>query len=135
VLSGQAGQIASLAFSPDSRWLSTASADGSARVWDLRAANPAEQPLILHGHDGALTAAAISPDSRLLITGSSDQSVRLWELPPQTASDRSASVDLLSATDLIDQACKIAGRNLTEDEWQQVFPGNTYRKTCPQLPR
>ena len=32
------------------------------------------------------------------------------------------------------QACEIAGRNLLQAEWQQYFPGEGYRKTCPQWP-
>jgi hypothetical protein len=33
-----------------------------------------------------------------------------------------------------DQACEIAGRNFTQTEWQQYFPGKEYRKTCEQWP-
>jgi hypothetical protein len=32
------------------------------------------------------------------------------------------------------QACEIAGRNFTQTEWQQYFPGKEYRKTCDQWP-
>lgn len=32
------------------------------------------------------------------------------------------------------RACRIAGRNLTQAEWQQFFPGSPYRLSCPQWP-
>jgi hypothetical protein len=32
----------------------------------------------------------------------------------------------------VERACAIAGRNLSEVEWAQYFPGEEYRATCPQ---
>lgn len=34
----------------------------------------------------------------------------------------------------VGRACTIAGRNLTDDEWDQFFPGRPYEPTCPQWP-
>jgi hypothetical protein len=39
-----------------------------------------------------------------------------------------------SIQDLIHAACEIAGRNFTQAEWQEYFPGEPYRTTCPQWP-
>ena len=36
---------------------------------------------------------------------------------------------------LIAGACEIAGRNFTITEWEQYFPDEDYRITCPQWPR
>jgi len=33
-----------------------------------------------------------------------------------------------------EHACSIAGRNLTQAEWQQYFPSRPYHVTCPQWP-
>jgi hypothetical protein len=33
----------------------------------------------------------------------------------------------------IDHACAVAGRNLTPDEWREVFGDRPYRETCPDL--
>ena len=30
--------------------------------------------------------------------------------------------------------CRLAGRNLTTEEWAQFLPGEPYRKTCPGVP-
>ena len=32
------------------------------------------------------------------------------------------------------QACAIANRNLTADEWQQYLGNAVYHRTCPSLP-
>ncbi len=37
----------------------------------------------------------------------------------------------LRLDELLDLACRMAGRNLTRDEWAQFLPGEEYRKTCP----
>lgn len=34
----------------------------------------------------------------------------------------------------VEQACAIAGRNLTDDEWSQFFPSRPNEPTCPQWP-
>ena len=30
----------------------------------------------------------------------------------------------------IDHACEVAGRDLTEDEWNRFLPNQAYRRTC-----
>ena len=55
----------------------TGSEDKTARLWDLRAKDPAANPVVLRGHDGKVTAVAISPDNRWLVTGSADNTARL----------------------------------------------------------
>jgi hypothetical protein len=37
----------------------------------------------------------------------------------------------LLADDVIRQGCEAVERNFTEAEWQQYFPGEPYRETCP----
>ena len=81
MLHGHVGKITAVGISPDNRWLVTGS-DGhsNARLWDLRAEDPAANPMVLHGHEGEVTAVGISPDSRWLVTGSADDTARLWDL-------------------------------------------------------
>ena len=108
-----------MAISADSRWVVTGSEDKTARLWDLRAKDPAANPVVLGGHNGAVRAVATSPDNRWVVTGSEDGTARLW---------------LLQLNDLIDLARTIIGRNFFPDEWQLYFPGEKYRKTFPDLP-
>ncbi|HEY9811999.1 MAG TPA: WD40 repeat domain-containing protein, partial [Candidatus Sericytochromatia bacterium] len=79
LLKGHTAGINAVAVSPDSRWLATASEDKTVRLWDLKAKNPAQAPIILH-HLGEVRTVAISNDGRWLATGGSDQTVRLWNL-------------------------------------------------------
>ena len=62
-----------MAFSPDNRWVVTGSVDNTARLWDLKAADPAAQPVVLKGHEDSVTAVAFSPDNRWVVTGSERQ--------------------------------------------------------------
>jgi hypothetical protein len=119
VLRGHEYGVQAIATSPDGHWLATGSGDHTARLWDLTASDPAVSPVVLHSHENWIEAVAFSLDGRWLATGSWDATVRLW---------------LLWSNELVDLACRTAGRNLTRAEWQLYFPGEDYRPTCPNLP-
>ena len=74
ILSGHNGLISALVFSPDERWLATASNDSTIRVWDL--SNTSAEPIVLSGHSGSIHALVFSPDERWLATASDDAIVR-----------------------------------------------------------
>jgi WD40 repeat protein len=97
--------VTSAAFSSDSKWLATAGLDGTTRLWDLSAEDPAEA-VQLRGHSGSVRAVAISPDGRWLMTGSDDQTIRL----------RDMRIDAL-----LDLARHNAGRELTPEEKQTYY--------------
>ena len=72
--------ITCMAFSPDNHWVVTGSNDSTARLWDLKAADPAAQPVVLKGHEKGVNAVAFSPDNRWVVTGSDDTTARLLDL-------------------------------------------------------
>ena len=67
-------RILSAAYSPDGRWIVTASTDDTARVWS---AESGQQKMVLQGHTGPVTSAAYSPDGRWIVTAS-DGTARVW---------------------------------------------------------
>jgi WD40 repeat protein len=104
VLGGHGFGVNAVAFSPDSRWLVTASWEGIARLWDvsallsgparmgdtnalaasnkagLTAPHPTDASLLLFGHKYWISAMTFSLDSRWLVTAGVDDTARLWDL-------------------------------------------------------
>ncbi|MCH7728752.1 MAG: hypothetical protein IH991_20050, partial [Planctomycetes bacterium] len=84
------------------RWLVTGSTDNAVRLWDLRAQNPVGAPIVFRGHESIVRNVSISSDDRWLV--SVGRELRLWDL----------RID-----NLIDQARRVAGRELTDEERKQ----------------
>lgn len=76
-LSGHGASISSIASSPDGRYLATASADGTAQVWDA-ATGTLVSTLGGNGSPGLLSV-QFAPDSRLVLTVDDQGFVRVWD--------------------------------------------------------
>ena len=61
-------------FSPDGTRVLTASADGTARIWDERGS------IVLRGHEGEVMSAAFYGDGTHVVTTGADKTVRIWDL-------------------------------------------------------
>lgn len=75
-LRGHTAAISQVRISPDGRWIASASADGTAKIWD---AQTGEHLDTLVGHMAGVSCLAWAPDSNTLATGSDDKAIRLWE--------------------------------------------------------
>ncbi|GII90485.1 hypothetical protein Ssi02_07160 [Sinosporangium siamense] len=67
--------MTSMAFSPDGHTLAGASADETARLWDLATRRPIGTPPA--GHAGSVNSVAFSRDGHTLAGGDEDNAVRL----------------------------------------------------------
>lgn len=111
---GARDQVAGLAFSPDGRMVAAASDDGHLQLWEVATAAPLAGGLA--GHSAGATGVAFSPDGRWLASVGRDPALRLWQV---------------TAPGWIEQACRLAGRDLTSDERQRFsLPADT--TVCPR---
>ena len=71
------GEILDLSLSSDERWLATASADNTARLWDVATG---QELLVLRGHASEVTTVALLSDGPGLrvLTGSNDKTAKVW---------------------------------------------------------
>ncbi|MEM8612045.1 MAG: TIR domain-containing protein [Cyanobacteria bacterium P01_H01_bin.105] len=65
-----------VSFNADGTQIVTASADGTARVWDLSS----DEFQILEGHGSAVNHASFNADGTKVVTASSDETARIWDL-------------------------------------------------------
>ena len=76
-LRGHTGDVWSVAFSPDSKRIASASVDNTVKVWD---AQTGAAVLTLRGHTSQVSSVAFSPDGKRIVSaGILDKTVKLWD--------------------------------------------------------
>lgn len=155
------GLIRALAFDPSGKYLASGSDDKTILLWDWESGDQVSLPLARHR--AGVTSLSFSSDGSMLASGSDDRDLILWDIPNNrqqigdalTGSTGSVlslifnqdNASLFSGTSTgsllswdvnpeswVGRVCALAGRNLTEAEWQLFLPQTDYRKTCEQWP-
>lgn len=143
---------------PDGRTVGLGNTVGDVDVVD---AMTGEVSPVLHAHDGVVESVTFAPDKATFVTTGRDGVVELWDRATQKllgavsplGPNRRVRASFLDADKVLlaydmgevlewdprptaweAYACKLAGRNLSQAEWSDLFPGQTYRQTCPQYP-
>ena len=118
-LTGHEAGVWFVAFNPADNGQTLVSSDGSGAiiVWDVATREPLAPPL--HG-DMETERFALSPDgSEVAIANFANTgTISLWQLGPVIAQKWE------------DRACRIANRDLTEEEWQHYMGDLPYQATC-----
>jgi WD40 repeat protein/class 3 adenylate cyclase len=114
-----AAPVASIAFAPDSQtFVTTGGSDGVAKIWS--AGTLQQLGADLPGTAGTWMRAAYTADGKSIVVAS--RSGRGWLWPATTAAWER-------------QACRVAGRNLTREEWSRFVGNRSYANVCPGLGR
>jgi len=64
-------------FSPDGRFVATASGDNAVRIWDAGTGAPIGDPFL---HDHIIKSLRFSPDGIYIVSSCTDQTARIWEV-------------------------------------------------------
>jgi WD40 repeat protein len=151
--------IRSLAFSPDGRIVAAGANSGLLVLFDTTDGKVIRR---LQGHRGEVVGLAFRPDGSMLAsTSMGDHSLRVWRMdngltfggPVYLGFDETSAPAWVDNTHIAvphsttgamlydldsdrlgTNACELAHRNLSQDEWQQYMPkGESYRRTCPRF--
>jgi WD40 repeat protein len=76
-LEGHGGSVYSAPFSPDGRYVGSASRDHTAMIWDVSSGRVVRT---LAGHSDMIFFSAFSPNGRYLATASRDHTAKVWDL-------------------------------------------------------
>jgi WD40 repeat protein/DNA-binding SARP family transcriptional activator len=106
------GGVESMSFNLDGSMLATSGSGGTTTLWDSGSAKQIGVPL---SGPPSPAVAAFDPAGHTLATAFLDGTVLLWDVNPAS---------------WLQRACAVAGRRLTQQEWQDFLPGRPYQPSC-----
>jgi WD40 repeat protein len=141
-------------FSPDGRMLAVGDTSGKVEIWDVAKRRPVGSPLA--GQNVSVNTVDFDPSGRTLVTMSDDGNLRLWDvatqklvgapIPVSTGGgsaeffpDGTHVLGVFGPTGVVwnldpgaweAQACRVARRELTREEWSAFLGQRRYRPVC-----
>jgi WD40 repeat protein len=107
--------VSAIAFAPDGRTFATSGgSSGHTKVWVTATLQQLGDDF--PGGEGSWGSVGYTPNGRYLFSVYADGSAYRW---PATV------------TAWQDQACRVAGRNFTREEWRRFVTGRSYERVCP----
>ena len=113
------GEPFSLEFSPDGSLLAGGSSNYFAYIWDVALG----QEVSRLPHSDVVRSVSFSPDGLELATVAR-KTVQIWDIP---------ALPSLSTDNIVDEVCSHLVSNLSQAEWDNLYPGDEYRLLCPSL--
>jgi WD40 repeat protein/Flp pilus assembly protein TadD len=124
VLRNHAGMVNGIAFSPNGRYIATASADATAKLWD---ATSGSDLVTFYGHTDEVSSVAFSPDGKRIATGGDDGTARVWDAESGKAlRTLSGHLDSIKAVVFSPDGRRIA--TASTDGTARVWDGQTGRE-------
>ena len=105
-----------LNYSDDGELLVSGADDGGVSLWDATTLDLLGTVFPPHHGEPVPAGAQFIGDTHDVAIASHDGKVYRWETDLERA---------------IDFACQMAGRNLTDEEWEQFLPAQPYQAVCP----
>jgi WD40 repeat protein/DNA-binding SARP family transcriptional activator len=102
-----------VAFAPDGEAFATSGASDSVGMWDGRTGD--QRGAGSHAGEPVWSAVEFLPDGHTAVVATVEGAIYTFDTRPER---------------WIDHACRVAGRNLTDDEWRAVFGDRAYHETC-----
>ena len=75
----QKGMVYQIDYSPNGKWMASASSGGQLSLWDVR--DHVTMEAMVHADNSALFTVSFSPDGTQLVTGGRERVIRTWKVP------------------------------------------------------
>ncbi len=117
---GSLGFVQEIISTADGSLILTRGAEGWANLYDVASGIRLGAPIPIPDEDELQAVSMALDGSRMAIGGGIQNGYQIWDLDPDH---------------WVEAACRLAGRNLTEEEWAaNIGDLAEYRPTCPQFP-
>lgn len=107
-LKGHTDAVYAVAFSPDGKYVATASFDSTLKLWDAVTGKEIKTYGGTGGHTKQVISLAFSPDGTMLASGSTDNTLKVWDVPVNVPIRSLKANDAVTAVALSPDGTKLA---------------------------